>query len=504
VLAEGSTIQWALGERSPVRFAAAALQPVSSPQFAFRRGPILLAGLASVAALILGTAVTINPTDAILIALAAALVPMIALRPAVLLPLLVATVFLGVVAVGGITIGRIIAPIAAFVALAALARGTTSLPLKAPLGWACAFALWALASGFWTVNIGGTVFQLSSLAIAFAYMLAFATLLASEAALRVLLFAISGVALGVGIVAILTAQVRAQGISGDANEFAAIELVALPLVIVLAATVRPGVRRLFAYAVVGVIVLAVFASLSRGGIVTLALIMALVLIVPARMFFHSKRQKAVVLICIVAALFAAYKISGAALAPRIDAVFAGEDATGSGRLNAWKAAWTSIQERPLLGLGYGAFDPSANELMLRTSGVDLSNQRLRPGGLKAHSTYIGLTAELGILGIILFLGLLVSTARLLLRVARTARDREEWFLARCATALAISLAGWCVSSLFLSADTSRTLWIIVGLSLALARLLGSPAEDEHASDRSLGAELLKLRSALAPASGSRG
>ena len=447
---------------------------------------------------------TINPTAAILIALAAALVPTIALRPATLLPLLVATVFLSVVAVGGITIGRIIAPIAAFVALAALARGTTSLPLKAPLAWVCAFALWALASGFWTVNIGGTVFQLSSLAIALAYMFAFATLLASEAALRVLLFAITGVALGVGIVAIVTAQVRAEGISGDANEFAAVELVALPLVIVLAATVRPGVPRLFAYAVVGVIVLAVFASLSRGGIVTLALIMALALIVPARTFFHSRRQKAVVILCIVAALFAAYKISGAGLAPRIDAVFAGEDETGSGRLNAWKAAWTSIQERPVLGLGYGAFDPSANELMLRTPGVDLTNQRLRPGGLKAHSTYIGLTAEIGILGIILFLGLLVSTARLLLRVARTARDREEWFLARCATALAISLAGWCVGSLFLSADTSRTLWIIVGLSLALARLLTGPAENEDASDRSVGAGSLRLQSASAPSFGSRG
>jgi hypothetical protein len=503
VLAEGSTIQWALGERNPVGFEAAALQPVSSPQVAFQRGPILLAGLASVAALILGTAVTINPTAAILIAVAAALVPTIGLRPSVLLPLLVGTVFLSVVAVGGVTIGRVMAPIAVFVAVAALVRGTTSLQLAAPFAWGIAFALWALASGFWTVNLGGTVFQLSSLAIALAYMFAFATLLASEAALRMLLYVIAGVALAVGIVAILSSQVRAQGISGDANEFAAVEIVALPLVIVLAATVRPGMGRLFAYAVVGVIVLAVFASLSRGGIMTLALVMALVLLVPARTFFHSRRQKAIVLICLVAAVTAAYKSSGAALAPRIDAVFAGEDTTGSGRLNAWKAAWTSIQERPLLGLGYGAFDPSANELMLRTSGVDLSNQRLRPGGLKAHSTYIGLTAELGVLGIILFVGLVVSTARLLLRVARKAREREEWFLARCSTALAISLAGWCASSLFLSADTSRPLWIIVGLSLALARLVESPSQTEHAHDRFTGVDLATLHRSAA-SSGPRG
>jgi O-antigen ligase len=141
--------------------------------------------------------------------------------------------------------------------------------------------------------------------------------------------------------------------------------------------------------------------------------------------------------------------------------------------------------------------------MLRTSGVDLSNQRLRPGGLKAHSTYIGLTAELGVLGIILFVGLVVSTARLLLRVARKAREREEWFLARCSTALAISLAGWCASSLFLSADTSRPLWIIVGLSLALARLVESPSQTEHAHDRFIRVDLATLHRSAA-SSGPRG
>jgi hypothetical protein len=45
-----------------------------------------------------------------------------------------------------------------------------------------------------------------------------------------------------------------------------------------------------------------------------------------------------------------------------------------------------------------AFQSSANELMLSTSGVDLSNFRLRPNGLFAHSAYIGTAAELGIPG----------------------------------------------------------------------------------------------------------
>jgi hypothetical protein len=43
-------------------------------------------------------------------------------------------------------------------------------------------------------------------------------------------------------------------------------------------------------------------------------------------------------------------------------------------------AYTSIRERPFEGLGYGSFEASANDLMFRTRGVDLSNFRLRHRG----------------------------------------------------------------------------------------------------------------------------
>jgi O-antigen ligase len=96
---------------------------------------------------------------------------------------------------------------------------------------------------------------------------------------------------------------------------------------------------------------------------------------------------------------------------------------------------------------------------------------LRPHGEEVHSAYIGTTAELGFPGLLLFLAILVSTARYLRRVAREAREDGAETIARISSALVLSLLGWAIASLFLSSETSRPVWIVIGLALALGKLL---------------------------------
>jgi hypothetical protein len=67
--------------------------------------------------------------------------------------------------------------------------------------------------------------------------------------------------------------------------------------------------------------------------------------------------------------------------------------------------------------------------------------------------------------------LLISTGRSLRQVASRARAADAWFISRAANALTVSLVGWAIASLFLSSETSRPLWIIVGLALALPKIL---------------------------------
>jgi O-antigen ligase len=411
-----------------------------------------------------------SSTGAVVLGSAIALLIWVVRRPPIILIALIASVFAQVITVGGLTIGRVLAPIALLLVIVTLVRGT-SLSWSSPIIWLTAYSLWALASLLWSTHLGSTANQLASLGIGLTYMLAFAVFMNNERDVRRALYSLAAVAFAVGIYGMVTAQGRAGADTGDANYFAMVEIVALPLVLALAADVRARWLRLSLYGVVLVIIAAVFSSLSRGGLIALGSVVFLIVALPSRTFFRTPGQKIVVVLCLIAGIFGAYKMTSQALTQRIDVIFTAQGRTGGGRLNAWDAAFTSVRERPVQGLGFGSFEPSANELMLRTPGVDLSNYLLRPRGLEAHSAYIGTLAELGIVGLALFLGLVGSTALAIKRAAAVAGEAGTLLAMRVANALLTSLLGWAVASVFLSSETSRPLWIIIGMAVALPALI---------------------------------
>src|SRR5512133_3092756 len=154
--------------------------------------------MAAGAGALLGATSTISPTAALALATAIALMVWVIARPGILLTALIASVFVQVIAVGGVTIGRICAPIAVVVVAVTLLRGTATLQPAAPLAWVVGYTLWALASGLWTTNLGGTATQLASLGIGLSYMLAFATLLNNRRDVARILYTFAIVAFAVG------------------------------------------------------------------------------------------------------------------------------------------------------------------------------------------------------------------------------------------------------------------------------------------------------------------
>jgi O-antigen ligase len=439
------------------------VQPASAP-FA------VWVAVAAGAGVAVGAGASISVLVAIAVAATVVLLVWVLPRPAAILVVLVASVFVQVITVSGVAISRICGPLALLLVVVTVLRGQATLRSSAPLGWVAAYGSWAVASGLWSVHLDGTTAQLGSLAIAISYMLAFATLLESRRETNRVLYTLAVMALAIGIFGIAS-QGRGGQNTGDPNFFAMVEIVALPIVLALTASARPRWLRLGLYGVVLIIVTAVFWSLSRGGLIALAAVVIGVVALPSKAFFQSPAQKLAVLALLAVAVFGAFELTAPALSQRVDSVFTSEGETGSGRLNAWRGAYTSIKERPVLGLGYGAFLSSANELMLRTPGVDLTNFRLRPRGLYAHSAYIETLAELGVVGLALFLGLLGSTVRAIRRTAARANEAGAAFTRRLAHALLVSLIGWAAASMFLSAQTSRSLWIVIGMTLALPKLL---------------------------------
>jgi O-antigen ligase len=111
--------------------------------------------------------------------------------------------------------------------------------------------------------------------------------------------------------------------------------------------------------------------------------------------------------------------------------------------------------------------------------VDPNVYKPRPtgDGLEAHNTYLGTAAELGFPGLGLYLAVLISTAVMLRQTAVRAREAGAEFVSRVASALLLGLLTWSVTSFFLSMETSRAFWIVVGMALALPKLIPDAGED---------------------------
>jgi O-antigen ligase len=292
--------------------------------------------------------------------------------------------------------------------------------------------------------------------------------------LRRSLVALSLIALPVSLYAMYTffagSAVRSSAGKGDPNSFAAYELIVLPIVAILIAETQNRRLRLTLGATAVAIIGAVMTSLSRGGLVTLGMLVLLITIAPARVVFRNRAQKALA-VCLIAASAAVFFVAtGPAFTARINETFTTGGSTGSGRTDMWKGAVHSFHDHPIFGIGFGTFSSVSTHLLQTTPGVDLVDYTPSPDGDLVHNAYLESLAELGIPGLVFFVGLLAATAHLLVKTARRARAAGSHFLERSCHGLLFSLAAFCVSAIFLSMETARPLWIIIGLAFATSRL----------------------------------
>ena len=427
---------------------------------------------------------------AAVIALAASMV--LIARPVLLLPLAGITVLFEAVTLSGMPVTRLLAPGAAMVVIAEFLRGGARIRLSAPLVAATLYISWAVLSGIWSHGPDGTRFLLQSLAIALVYMFAFALLLNTERDLKVFLYPVVVVAAlvaGLSVIAFGTPGLqipylellqagRAQGAVGDPDFFAGMCLAFAPVAIVLASEVSQKWARLLFYGSALTLLAGVFTSLSRGAyLATVVLGIMFVASRPERLF-RSRREKAAALFVVALGMigFFSRPYLRQEVVTRAESIYAPktqEEASGSGRTELWKGAIRTARENPILGVGYGSFGEISQELILHTPGVNplVFQKRNEGDNFVAHNTYLGTAAELGFTGLFLYLGVLISTGLAMRRISLRAIRAGAPFVGRIAHALVLGLTAWALCTFFLNGETSRTFWIIVGISLALPKLI---------------------------------
>ncbi|HYT80870.1 MAG TPA: O-antigen ligase family protein [Actinomycetota bacterium] len=466
-----------------------------------RRFNVAFAAAALGVAAVIGALVPLSPTLAIGALVAVIVAPTAVVRPRLIPHILIVTVAAAAVTIGGVTIGRLAAPIALVAVISqAFAAPIRLRDARLTLGLVTAYGMLAIASIAWTVNLGVTVNTLASLAISLAYMGAFATLIRSQRELRALMRTMLASSLVLGylwITQFASGVDRRFSKAGDPNFLSAFQIIVLPLIVVLASTQFSLGRRILLYCAIAVIADSVISTLSRGGFITLAVVVALLALLPSRTLFSSRREKVAFFTAAAVGLALLLPLAWGPLARRFEQGFAQSNVAG-GRGDLWLAALHGYESHPVTGLGYGGFEATSFQLLRSTPGVNLrAHLRFREGGEFVHNAYLGSLAELGPLGLALFVGILAATGRSLRRTARRARAVGDSFLRSVANALLIGLLAFSLSSVLLSTETSRSLWLIVGMSLALPRLI-SPPRPEAVSAEVDGADL-----STAPVPGSR-
>jgi len=147
---------------------------------------------------------------------------------------------------------------------------------------------------------------------------------------------------------------------------------------------------------------------------------------------------------------------------------------GAGRLDIWRVASVVIQSHPLLGVGLGCFPAIYFEYLSRAAGVSWRHAfDIASGTMEKypHNTFVGATAELGVVGLVLLVAALAVHLRQALASWRLLAARRH----AAAGLVLASLAGLAaVAVVGLSCDVAhrKYLWLALGLT-AVGRLPGA-------------------------------
>jgi O-antigen ligase len=254
------------------------------------------------------------------------------------------------------------------------------------------------------------------------------------------------------------------------NELASILVAALVLSLGLAVALKeqPLARRA-ALAAAALCTGGIFLTGSRGGLVSLAVALAAFLVVGAR---WRGRLLAIVVVVAVAGVGYFNYVASSAIRSHVSSV-----GSGTGRLDLWTVAWRMVEHEPIRGVGAGNFPVSSVHYLLEPGAIQRSDYIV--GSPKvAHNTYLELWAELGLVGLMMFVGVVVFCLYSALKAAGAFARQGDVRMEVLARALFVALAGLLAADFFGSRLTNKEVWLLLGLGpalLAMARSRERPA-----------------------------
>lgn len=217
---------------------------------------------------------------------------------------------------------------------------------------------------------------------------------------------------------------KATGVKfGDNNYYAVVLATVVPLLYYLGRYSEARITRLGAYCIMALTVLAIIATNSRGGLLCLVALGLWIVL-------NGDRK--------IAGMFTLVAVAAMIMAMAPDSWFermntmknAEEDNSFMVRVGAWKKSTAIALENPLLGGGLFAVQaPSLYEKFRSAPGLMGFIDTPEAGLFAAHSIYFQVIGDLGFLGFIIYMVLLLnifSTRRDIKRILKARGQKQHW------------------------------------------------------------------------------
>lgn len=259
-------------------------------------------------------------------------------------------------------------------------------------------------------------------------------------------------------------QPRLAGSIGETNRFAQVMLMLVPLGIFRFIDEKSTALRILAGLCTISITLGVVLTFSRGAAVALGV---LVLALVALRLIRARHIALIVLaLAVLLIAFPTYSNRVASLA-EIGSLGAGGGTSGVdnsllSRATETLAAALVMVDHPVFGVGPDMF-PIFYEPYAEVVGILVKNDAAR----EAHNLYLGVGAELGIVGLAVFLIIAFLTLRMLLRARRLSMVRRP-DLERLTTPYLLALLTYYFTGIFLHLSFARFYWLMLAVSGAAA------------------------------------
>ncbi len=245
---------------------------------------------------------------------------------------------------------------------------------------------------------------------------------------------------------------------GDNNGTAVGMLMLVPLAgLVMQTSQSKWVKRFFGGLLIGCVYRAL-STYSRGGFLA-AIAMGGVWILRTRHKVRNLLGTLVVLVIVLPALPDAFWNRMGTIRTYEEE----EDKSAIGRFHFWSVAGDMAARNPILGIGFNSYNKAYDAYDF--SAGKYGNER------SVHSSFFGVLAELGYVGLFLYVLILLSAFRACAHVRRVASRNEALVdLGKGAVALQTSLVAFVVGGSFVPFQYNEILWHVIGLSMVLRRL----------------------------------